>query len=85
MNNTVKVANFQIPKVSQPSKLADAAFVLMIGLGFGSLSMYAYMAKHPQDILHAQPHAIIELQTGSNATEQAKPATKSRVVHWQQI
>lgn len=84
MESTVKVASFQVPKSAPPSRLVDIACLLMIGLGIGGLSMYLYMSKHPQDVIKAQPHAIIQLQSGSNAAEQAKPVIKPQVIHRQQ-
>ena len=42
--------------------IIDVLCVLMIGLGLGGLSMYFYAVAHPQDIIQAQPHIILQPQ-----------------------
>lgn len=43
-------------------KLIDIVCLFVIGLGVGSIGMYFYAVKNPQEIIQAQPHVLIQPQ-----------------------
>ncbi len=50
------------PQSRISSRVIDSICIMMIGVGFGGLSMYYYALKHPSQIMQAQPHVLIEPQ-----------------------
>ncbi len=60
------------------SKFLDFVCILMVGLGLGGLLMYQYAIGHPQNIIQAQPHVLIEPQT--QAGKNLSPATSNQLL-----
>ena len=53
---------YDISIITPRQKLTDIVCILTIGFGFGGLGMYWYTVNHPQTIIEAQPHILLQPQ-----------------------